>query len=523
MKAIKTLFFTLALLIPLQVKQAKASSSDMFKVLLVKGDIRLKRAKNERKIFQSDILIANDRLITGPKSVVVLAFGEGFASRMKITQNSDVLLKGTSADKENNNIDTQNFFIFLGNMVVKYINKNRRKRGLKVRSKMASLAVRGTEFFVHVSKDGQTLMAVKSGVVLVKHSKSTTGIPLVAEEGVLFGKDGGSGKLTPPAWYKSINWNLKEATEDIEKLMHSKELESKIKDKITEKIITINAQSLEKASLPKDVDQWKKECLAKNAESCNKLAFYLLKSTEISKSRPLIEGILEKGCSLKNQKSCVWQGRVQYEFGDKKKGRSLVIKQCEKKNAYACYSLWEMYKAEGADQLAEVEYKKALSIIHNLPDLDLALNEFSKGCEVKEVGACYNYSLLLENLNRKNEARVYYQKACDQGDGEGCSDLGFNLQNEGKIEEAKKLYQKACFLNVPAGCYNLACIYSKKKKLEHSIEYLRMAILGGFQEWDHMNKDQDLTFTRSQPIYSNMIKEVKEIILKEKKPKVLAQ
>ncbi len=53
--------------------------------------------------------------------------------------------------------------------------------------------------------------------------------------------------------------------------------------------------------------------------------------------------------------------------------------------------------------------------------------------------------------------------------------------------------------------YNLACSYSLLGQLEESLEALETAIEHGYDEWEHLNADDDLANLRNHPRYEELI------------------
>ena len=501
---------TLIILFSILFSGTTLAGPDLYKVVYKKGDVSMTRQGESRKIFKGDFLISNDLVKTSPNSLVILGFGKDYRSRMKVGPNTKLNLEGKKEDPEEHNEKKTFFFLEVGNILVDYFNKDKDKNKLKVRTKTAAMAVRGTEFFIHATPDGQTLVAVRSGVVLAKHNDKPTGIPLTSEEGVVFSSDGSSGKLNPPQWYKEINWELHDLNQKIDHFLHGDEIEKVTLDELVSKVITINAANYDEMTLEGEPKKWQEECEKNVGESCSRLALYLLKNGKIKETKPIIMSLFNKACKAKEARGCVWLGRVEFEFGSKEKGKAHVEGLCEQKNAYACYTAWELEKAYGEDSKAEEFRKKAISIMHGLPNLDETFSQFEEACQTEDGQACLNLGILSEQLNKEVKAREMYTKSCDLGSGAGCSNLGYIMQTQGKLKEANKFYTKACFLDEAVGCYNLACLYSKDKKLDLSKQYLKMAVNGGYNDWAHISSDADLAALRSSSDYEGFVKELKE-------------
>lgn len=518
MKTLKTFnFFHLSIFISLilLLSQSVNAAPDLYKVIFRKGDVSMERGGEKRKVFKGDFLLAGDQVQSGSKGLVILGFGEGYRSRMKVGPMSQLKLEGKKPDREDANEEKTFFFLEVGNILVHYINKNKDKNRLKVKTKSASMGIRGTEFFIHTTENGETLVAVRSGVVLAKHKDKKTGIPLTSEEGVVFTTDGASPMLTPPDWYKHINWKLDATTKEIEELLHEPAIEKVGVDSLVNKMITVKGDELKDSQLQGEPKKWQNQCDKKVAEGCSQLALYLLKNGKIAETKNIVLGLFNKACSFGDSRSCVWVGRVEHEFGNKESGLSHIRTLCEKKSAYACYSLWEIYKSdksgdEGLNDQRAAEYlQKSLSILHGLEDFDSSLTMFEQACETDNATACLNFGILLEQVDKKIRAKEMYAKGCELGSGAACSNLGYMFQSQQDLDQAKKQYTKACFMDEAYGCYNLSCIYSKEKKIDLSKQYLRMAISGGFNDWATIEEDQDLRNLKADSSYAAFAKSLK--------------
>jgi len=252
----------------------------------------------------------------------------------------------------------------------------------------------------------------------------------------------------------------------------------------------------------------KEQCENAKAKSCTALAIKLLKKTGDYESE-VVRGYLNKGCKLKDTKACVWNGRIEYEFGTKSTGRKYINDLCVAGDSYACFSRWEIATKE-QDADANRFFKKSVEISKGLKNFDESMNSFQAACDLENPVACANFGILLESINRAPESRQFYKQACDLGDGVGCSNLGFFMQEDGNLTGARELYQKACYTDIAEGCYNLSCIHAKNNKISLSSQYLKMAIIGGYKDWGQIESDEDLVNLRKTPEYKAVIDEFKK-------------
>lgn len=521
MKALKELLFITCILF----STSAFSMTDMYKVIHAKGDVKMERSQVKRPVLKGDILQAGDTVMTGDNSLVVLAFGDGFASKMKITQYAEMKLMGQVIDTDDRSINKKTFKLMLGNIVVDFVNKDKQKNKLKVITKTAAMGIRGTKFFVHHTADDETMVAVNEGVVLAKHNKDSVGTPLTSKEGMFFNEVGKSKKLTPPSWYKSINWKLK-AFNNVDELFHKINFQSKSSSsgksaaaafgKIVDKYITTKGKNWADLQLDEKEKEFQKKCKENDGRACSELGLYIMKHSSIKDSRAMVRNLFNKACRLKDSQGCVWSARVEHEFGDRKESIKYIQNRCESSNdAYACYTLFEMYKRDDKDKEADAMFKKSLEIAHKLENFDKAIADFESGCKSGYPTSCTNFAILLENLGKTDKAVDLYRQACDMSDGVACINLGFSQQQEGDLEKAQLNYQKACYLNESIGCYNLACVHSKKQKNDLSVQYLKLALQGGFTDWEQIEKDTDLVNLRKTPAYKKLKDEFKGKTLKQ--------
>lgn len=502
--------FKQTLFLFLFIVSSTAFAQDLYKVFFLKGQVEMERNGTKRSVLAGDYLLAGDKISTGEKSLALLSFGDGLKSKLKLTQNTDVVLEGIKKDKTDNNKEKTNFFINTGSVVIDFLNKDKIKKGLNIKTKTAAMGIRGTMFFVHVTSDNTTLVAVHNGVVLAKHSKQSTGVPLTSKEGIIFKENGASDKLSNPSWYSQINWKLNPPAKAIEELLHGEKIRSFSEGIVTDNFLNTKGKNLDELKFGKDQDLLKKKCDKEDAKSCTDLALYILKIEKIEDAKPIVMSLFQKACRLKDPKACVWTGRVEFEFGNKEKATNYMDKLCDYKNAYSCYTMWEVKKIQGDEAAANKYYKKSLELIHKIDNFEEAIADFKSGCDSKQSSSCTNLAILMENIGREKEAMELNKKACDMSDGVGCVNLGYAHQQKGENDQAFDYYQKACFVNEYVGCYNLACLYSKKKNEKLSAQYLKMSIIGGFNDWAHIEKDSDLVFLRSTQIYQSIKGEFKK-------------
>jgi tetratricopeptide (TPR) repeat protein len=111
--------------------------------------------------------------------------------------------------------------------------------------------------------------------------------------------------------------------------------------------------------------------------------------------------------------------------------------------------------------------------------------------------------LALEELDQNGEALNAYSRAIET-DSTSLSAFtmrGSLLMRGGFYDLALKDYQH-CLLLVPrhrGTLYNLACFYSLNGDAVQSLELLKQAVAHGYDDFDHIQEDGDLSFLRKAP------------------------
>lgn len=190
-------------------------------------EIKIKFIKGRAKVNQAFLkktseLKYGDVIKTGANSLVILQLGN--YSNVKINELSSVKIqppKQTKSGKKRRGI-----ILKAGSVFVNAAQKALKKDGstLVVKTKFASMGVRGTEFFVSYStseKEKQKKdiwMCVNEGQVVVFNRKTRTKTFVNQGEGIQvpFGKD--TSKPRPLAWTKKLNWSMNPKTDVVNKI-----------------------------------------------------------------------------------------------------------------------------------------------------------------------------------------------------------------------------------------------------------------------------------------------------------------
>lgn len=193
----KTLIFTLFLI-------SNTHAQTIGKVLFSKGDVFFKKSKDSKAVPAKKGSTFSDKSIfkTGKGSLAVLSLNSG--SKIKVNQNSQIIVSKEAAGLTKGS----SFFEILKSKV-----RKNKKIKYRVKTKHASMGVRGTQFFVSLGNKNDSWMCVNEGLVEVK-SKDNKTVLVKEGEGVKVSKSVSDPKPLP--WTKRLNWEMEGNLKEIE-------------------------------------------------------------------------------------------------------------------------------------------------------------------------------------------------------------------------------------------------------------------------------------------------------------------
>jgi FecR protein len=107
---------------------------------------------------KSDELVRNEMLRTEPESVIQVQFVDG--SALSVEQSSEMVLSDYVFDGS-----TASGLINLNTGLFHFTSSGRPDQGVKLRTPVATIGIRGTEFLVHVDGDDATIIDILDGAV----------------------------------------------------------------------------------------------------------------------------------------------------------------------------------------------------------------------------------------------------------------------------------------------------------------------------------------------------------------------
>lgn len=108
------------------------------------------------------------------------------------------------------------------------------------------------------------------------------------------------------------------------------------------------------------------------------------------------------------------------------------------------------------------------------------------------------------------KARAQFLKAIELAPNipEAYNGVGVTYYARNQYDEALEWYKKALRAAPEFGdaYYNMACIYALTGKKALAIDYLTLAMLNGYKDWDEMANDHDLDSLKDEPAYKDLLK-----------------
>ncbi len=170
------------------------------KIEHIVGSVKITNPKGTSEATIGDKLSEKDTVVTGEKSLAILGLGDG--SKFKVSQRTELEIASLT--------DGTDLLLKRGS-VFSRVSKQQGPR-FKLRTRTATMGVRGTEFFAAFGKKDKqfndTWMCVHKGEVEIEDTASLEKVQVKAGFGVLLaeGKKISLPKVLP--WTKGLNWNM---------------------------------------------------------------------------------------------------------------------------------------------------------------------------------------------------------------------------------------------------------------------------------------------------------------------------
>ena len=142
-----------------------------------------------------------------------------------------------------------------------------------------------------------------------------------------------------------------------------------------------------------------------------------------------------------------------------------------------------------------------------------AIDHYLQALRIKPdyVDAHYNLGIALYKQGRTEEAVEHYLKALSIEPEfiEALNNLALVYMLKNENDKALALFTKLTALqpNNAGHLYNLACIYSRQNQIDASLDRLKKAIEKGYDNWDLIKSDKDLTNIRGSADFKALVKD----------------
>jgi len=181
----------------------QAFGQELATAIYVRGAVAYIHHEVEGLLQQGQKVEAGDEIITGKSDLVILSYVNN--SKIKIDPDSHIIVEDLEPAESGQRLS---LFVKLGSLMIQFFNPKKNHQ-LQVRTKNASLGVRGTKFLLGIDETDQNVhVSVDEGRVAMMstedddHEIIAAGESLVMEEGR---------RLTKPyasQWIRKLNWSM---------------------------------------------------------------------------------------------------------------------------------------------------------------------------------------------------------------------------------------------------------------------------------------------------------------------------
>jgi hypothetical protein len=168
----------------------------------IKGNVQVSRnSKSFEKVQKGAVLISGDTIKTGSRSLAIV---KSPRTSFKIMQNSQMTLVFKKNGKQVVDLQRGGALIKLNKSLKKSLSSD----ALTVRTKTASVGVRGTTFMTYSGKENQSILSVKEGLVDFKGQQSGKAVKVGAKKSTMTNKNNQNLKPRSFGLQSKINWSF---------------------------------------------------------------------------------------------------------------------------------------------------------------------------------------------------------------------------------------------------------------------------------------------------------------------------
>lgn len=171
-------------------------------MVFIKGNVQVSQnSKSFKKVQKGAILKSGDTIRTGDRSLAVV---KSPRTSFKLIQNSEMTLVFKRNGKQVVDLERGDALIKLNKSLKKALSSD----ALTVRTKTASVGVRGTTFMTYSGKENQSILSVKEGLVDFKDQKSGKAVKVGAKKSTMTNKNNKNLKPRSFGLQSKINWSF---------------------------------------------------------------------------------------------------------------------------------------------------------------------------------------------------------------------------------------------------------------------------------------------------------------------------
>ncbi len=196
-------------------------------LVFIKGNVQVSQnSKTFKKVQKGTILKSGDTIRTGDRSLAVV---KSPRTSFKLIQNSEMTLVFKRNGKQVVDLERGGALIKLNKSLKKALSSD----ALTVRTKTASVGVRGTTFMTYSGKENQSILSVKEGLVDFKGQRSGKAVKVGAKKSTMTNKNNKNLKPRSFGLQSKINWSFDpkdDLSQPKEFFTHTERLWSKYKE-----------------------------------------------------------------------------------------------------------------------------------------------------------------------------------------------------------------------------------------------------------------------------------------------------
>ena len=256
--------------------------------------------------------------------------------------------------------------------------------------------------------------------------------------------------------------------------------------------------------------QEEKQCLNGDAQTCYQVGVRYQKASEVK----MAFKFFEIGCNLDQSDSCFEAGKLKERYKAQLESEIFVRKACRLKNGDACWHISQLIESRNATvKVVEMNENENEEEQTENADPKIRQREFSlfedqkddvlffliQACDYESRLGCLRMGLHYAERQEWQNAFAFFLRACRLDQVSGCYHAGVVKRKMGQEAQALRYFFLACDKKNAESCYSLAVLYAKEGQVEKGMHLLKQALKLGYQDWEKLDMDEDLSNLRKRP------------------------